>query len=196
MTTGCRCLFQNRNFLRPHVLICSLQRCQFSCHGKHIIWLFIAEFLLFFKQISRLTWFTRLDPVVPKQSVVESIVGTLEMKKSSEDGEFHRKGTSPIWNSVCTWSEFDIVELALPLPDSSSSVPAQPRWKSALYWLCGMERRKDGGADPAPPAENACSLEEKRHLKHIVNVNLIICLSGAVFLIGYWAWRVGGHTSV
>lgn len=90
-------------------------------------------------------------------------------------------------HSVCNLSETDVVELALPLPDSSSSVPAQSRWKSALYWLCGMARRKDGDDDPTPPEENACSLEEKPHLKHIVNVNLIICLCGAAFIVGYWA---------
>ncbi|TNM97344.1 hypothetical protein fugu_015500 [Takifugu bimaculatus] len=114
------------------------------------------------EQISRLTWYTRLDPVVPKQPIfsVQSSFGTSEV--SGENKEHRRK-------------------------DSSSSVQAQPRWKSALYWLCGMERRKDGDEGPAPPEENEHSLEEKPHLRHVVNINLIICLSVAAFIVGYWA---------
>uniref|UniRef100_H3DKW5 Sodium/myo-inositol cotransporter 2 n=1 Tax=Tetraodon nigroviridis TaxID=99883 RepID=H3DKW5_TETNG len=117
------------------------------------------------EQITRLTWFTRLDPVAPKQSVfsVESSVKTSKGKESNEDGGFPRRG-------------------------SSSSVPAQARWKSALYWLCGMKKRRDGEDDPEEtPEETVCSLEEKPHLRLIVNVNLIVCLCGAAFIVGYWA---------
>lgn len=60
---------------------------------------------------------------------------------------------------------------------------------SALYWLCGMERRNKE-ADPAPlpaPEQTICSLEEKPRLQLIVNANLIICLSVTAFIIGYWA---------
>uniref|UniRef100_A0A3B4TZI6 Sodium/myo-inositol cotransporter 2 n=1 Tax=Seriola dumerili TaxID=41447 RepID=A0A3B4TZI6_SERDU len=107
------------------------------------------------EQISRLTWFTRFDPV---------------------DEQFKMSPFSSL-NS----------------PDSSSSVSSsvhsQSRLMSALYWLCGMERRKDGEDNPVtPPApEQACSLKEKRHLRLIVNVNLIICLSVVAFFVGYWA---------
>uniref|UniRef100_A0A3B4B8Y1 Sodium/myo-inositol cotransporter 2 n=1 Tax=Periophthalmus magnuspinnatus TaxID=409849 RepID=A0A3B4B8Y1_9GOBI len=60
---------------------------------------------------------------------------------------------------------------------------------SALYWLCGMERRQeeDSSPPPPPPVQPACSLEEKPQLKMVVNVNLIICLTVTVFIIGYWA---------
>lgn len=46
-------------------------------------------------QISRLTWFTRLDPVAPKQSVfsVQSSLGTSEV--SGETKEHRRKGSLP-----------------------------------------------------------------------------------------------------
>lgn len=43
LTTGRCCIFQTGIFKAS----CShLQRCQFSCQGKHVIWLFIAEFFL------------------------------------------------------------------------------------------------------------------------------------------------------
>lgn len=76
-------------------------------------------------------------------------------------------------------------------PDSASSASSgrpEPRWKSALYWLCGMERRKQGDSNPPPPpAPEQASLEEKPRLQLIVNVNLIISLSVTAFIIGYWA---------
>uniref|UniRef100_A0A669BZ44 Sodium/myo-inositol cotransporter 2 n=1 Tax=Oreochromis niloticus TaxID=8128 RepID=A0A669BZ44_ORENI len=69
------------------------------------------------------------------------------------------------------------------------SVHSQSKLMSALYWLCGMERRKKED-DPAPlpaPEQTICSLEEKPRLRLIVNANLIICLSVTAFIIGYWA---------
>ncbi|KAL3987138.1 hypothetical protein ACER0C_014253 [Sarotherodon galilaeus] len=69
------------------------------------------------------------------------------------------------------------------------SVRSQSKLMSALYWLCGMERRKKED-DPAPlpaPEQTICSLEEKPRLRLIVNANLIICLSVTAFIIGYWA---------
>lgn len=73
---------------------------------------------------------------------------------------------------------------------SASSVRSQSKLMSALYWLCGMERRNKED-DPAPlpaPEQTICSLEEKPRLQLIVNANLIICLSVTAFIIGYWAW--------
>lgn len=73
---------------------------------------------------------------------------------------------------------------------SASSIRSQSKLMSALYWLCGMERRNKED-DPAPlpaPEQTICSLEEKPRLQLIVNANLIICLSVTAFIIGYWAW--------
>uniref|UniRef100_A0A4W6DTD5 Sodium/myo-inositol cotransporter 2 n=1 Tax=Lates calcarifer TaxID=8187 RepID=A0A4W6DTD5_LATCA len=73
---------------------------------------------------------------------------------------------------------------------SSSSVRSQSRLMSALYWLCGMERRTEGENNPVtPPAPEPaiCSLEEKPRLRLVVDVNLIICLCVTAFIIGYWA---------
>lgn len=78
-------------------------------------------------------------------------------------------------------------------PDSTSSlssIESQSRLVSALYWLCGMERQKEGdnnAVTPPAPEETITSLIEKSRLRMIVNVNLIICLSVTAFIIGYWA---------
>uniref|UniRef100_A0A3B3BYH6 Sodium/myo-inositol cotransporter 2 n=1 Tax=Oryzias melastigma TaxID=30732 RepID=A0A3B3BYH6_ORYME len=100
-------------------------------------------------KISRLTWFTRFDPVKPKEKLEE-----------------------------------------VSSASSVSSTSSQSRWMSVIYWLCGMERRRQGENNPVtPPAfeQNICSLEEKPTLHYVVNVNLIISLSVTAFIIGYWA---------
>lgn len=61
---------------------------------------------------------------------------------------------------------------------------------SALYWLCGMERKKEGESNPVTPPlpeQAICSLKEKQPVRLIVNINLIICLSVVAFFVGYWA---------
>uniref|UniRef100_A0A4W4EG99 Sodium/myo-inositol cotransporter 2 n=1 Tax=Electrophorus electricus TaxID=8005 RepID=A0A4W4EG99_ELEEL len=60
--------------------------------------------------------------------------------------------------------------------------------KNILLWLCGMKQESGGeNAPPSLPDTVVCSLEEDPRLRHVVNGNLIVCLSVAVFLIAYWA---------
>lgn len=106
-------------------------------------------------------------------------------------------GLCPVCCNIFPFHRVSVLPLNAPSlsPDSSasmSSVRSRSRLISALYWLCGMERRKEGDTDPVtPPApeQPTCSLEEKPRLRTIVNVNLIICLSVTAFIIGYWAWQ-------
>ncbi|XP_044036897.1 sodium/myo-inositol cotransporter 2 [Siniperca chuatsi] len=136
------------------------------------------------EQVSGLTWFTRFDPVEPKEQVFSverrtksSVVITSqlyevgvtgrEQEGSNEKACHHRKDSS----------------------SSLSSIQTQSRLMSALYWLCGMERRKEGDNNlvtPTAPEQAICSLEEKPRLRLIINANLIICLSVTAFIIGYW----------
>ncbi|XP_028310111.1 sodium/myo-inositol cotransporter 2 [Gouania willdenowi] len=118
------------------------------------------------EQISRLTWFTRFDPVETKEQVftLEPTITDLQTSNNQQTPE-----------TEVTHNE----------PDSTSS---QSTLISAIYWLCGMERRRNGDVvDPPVDEQVICSLEEKPHLRLIVNINLIICMSVAVFIIGYWA---------
>uniref|UniRef100_A0AAZ3STG9 Sodium/myo-inositol cotransporter 2 n=1 Tax=Oncorhynchus tshawytscha TaxID=74940 RepID=A0AAZ3STG9_ONCTS len=116
------------------------------------------------EQISRLTWFTRFDKV-EKSSGYRCV--PVQVKHCSY--AYTHTSLSP----VC----------------SEASVRSQSRLKAALYWLCGMERQKEGDSAPQPPLllDPASSLEEDPCLSHVVDANLIICLSIAVFIIGYWA---------
>lgn len=75
-------------------------------------------------------------------------------------------------------------------PDSCSSVSSEAgssKLKSALFWICGMEKQKGKTPMSPPPEAPTCSLEEEPCMRHLVNANLIVCMSVAVFLIAYWA---------
>ncbi|CAJ1076507.1 sodium/myo-inositol cotransporter 2 [Xyrichtys novacula] len=123
------------------------------------------------EQISRLTWFTRLDPVVQREKtdVTTRAETGNEHEGSNGNTHHHRKDSS----------------------SSTSSTQSQSRLMCALYWLCGMERKNKGDDDtpkePVTPEQTICSLEEDPRFKLIVNINLLICLSVIWFIIGYWA---------
>uniref|UniRef100_A0A4W6DTU0 Sodium/myo-inositol cotransporter 2 n=1 Tax=Lates calcarifer TaxID=8187 RepID=A0A4W6DTU0_LATCA len=131
------------------------------------------------EQISRLTWFTRFDPVEPKEHVftVERSSKASEVITSQTDemgvtGREEAASNGKACGSQERWG------------------PCPSRLMSALYWLCGMERRTEGENNPVtPPAPEPaiCSLEEKPRLRLVVDVNLIICLCVTAFIIGYWA---------
>ncbi|XP_045884743.1 sodium/myo-inositol cotransporter 2 [Micropterus dolomieu] len=134
------------------------------------------------EQISRLTWFTRFDSVDPKEQVfsVERGTKTLEVitSQSNEMGDTGREEEG---------SNGKTCHCRKDSSSSLSSVQSQSRLMSALYWLCGMERRKEGeNVTPPAPKQPICSLEEKPCLRRIVNANLIICISVTAFIIGYW----------
>ncbi|XP_007557429.1 sodium/myo-inositol cotransporter 2 [Poecilia formosa] len=118
------------------------------------------------EQISRLTWFTRFDPVKPKEQEIPA-----ERRRTES-----RNGQA--------------VDQRRDSASSVSSPPSQSRFMSAIYWLCGMERRSEADSDsvaPPAPEQIICTLDEKPSLRHLVNANLIICLSVTVFIISYWA---------
>lgn len=59
---------------------------------------------------------------------------------------------------------------------------------STLLWLCGMEHRQEA-AEPLPKAEPppVASLEEKPLVKHVLNINLLLCVCAGIFLWAYFA---------
>ncbi|KAM8825207.1 sodium/myo-inositol cotransporter 2 [Synchiropus picturatus] len=127
------------------------------------------------EQISRLTWFTRNDPVVPKSDVFSVETSqAMELEHSQTDLDY--LGNSE--REKHPWTDS---------ADSLSSEKKRSRLVTALYWLCGMERKKEGVSEAPPPPAVVCTLEEDPRHRLIVNVNLLICLCVTVFIIGYWA---------
>ncbi|XP_058624542.1 sodium/myo-inositol cotransporter 2 isoform X2 [Onychostoma macrolepis] len=123
------------------------------------------------EQISRLTWYTRFDPVTESKEVVVSDLQTIEdATQYSKDMENDADPTKEDSSS------------------SASSNAGSSKLRSALFWICGMEKQKgEKPKSPPPPEALTCSLEEDPCMKHLVNANLIVCMSVAVFLFAYWA---------
>lgn len=87
---------------------------------------------------------------------------------------------------------FSIYSLFFPTDSVSTlaSVSIASRLKRTCLWLCGLEKPDKNGipAPPPPPDPTINSLEEDRCMKGVMDANLIVCLSVAIFLIAYWAW--------
>ncbi|KAM4598288.1 sodium/myo-inositol cotransporter 2 [Polymixia lowei] len=140
------------------------------------------------EQVSRLTWFTRFDPVEKPKTLevftVEKSRETLETISTETREETFIETDQENGSGVTLHQRKD---------SSVASIKSQSRMMAALYWLCGLERQTEGEnaqsppPPPPPPEEAVCSLDEEPCLRHVVNTNLIICLSVAVFIIGYWA---------
>ncbi|NWI55458.1 SC5AB protein, partial [Calyptomena viridis] len=119
------------------------------------------------EMISRLTWFTRGDPPVKPALAASPCPATLQTELSiASDCSAHEK--------KCKCSD----------------AKGSSKLMSTFLWLCGMERRQEGteSTDLAKPEPlPVASLEEKPLVKHVLNINLLICLCAGVFLWAYFA---------
>lgn len=72
---------------------------------------------------------------------------------------------------------------------TQASVSIGSRLRRACLWLCGLEKpeRNSLPAPPPPPDPTINSLEEDRCMRGVMDANLIVCISVAIFLIAYWA---------
>uniref|UniRef100_A0A8C9MQ70 Sodium/myo-inositol cotransporter 2 n=1 Tax=Serinus canaria TaxID=9135 RepID=A0A8C9MQ70_SERCA len=120
--------------------------------------------------ISRLTWFTRGDALAGQEPAAGPVRPGLCV------------GTSPAQQHGAL--------LAHPSPPVAGAAEAKGSSKllSTLLWLCGMERRQEG-AESLPRAEPlpAVSLQEEPLVKHVLNINLLLCVCAGVFLWAYFA---------
>ncbi|XP_071976171.1 sodium/myo-inositol cotransporter 2 isoform X2 [Engystomops pustulosus] len=127
------------------------------------------------EMVSRLTWFTRFH----KREVKED-------GKTSHEVETPERGEEDKRNSVV-----ETPDDTSP-PDTSSiqateRVPFTSRLKKAVLWICGMEKNTDNNEAPVVPVEDPkVLLYEKPLVKHILNINLVVCMSAAVFMWGYF----------
>ncbi|XP_058265983.1 sodium/myo-inositol cotransporter 2 isoform X2 [Hemibagrus wyckioides] len=121
------------------------------------------------EQLSRLMWSTRFDPVKrteAKETGTFNIDNGLHHENEKSDGSVreHTNGSN------------------------AQHAETPSKLKSMLLWLCGMELNSEREQPPTPPPEAVVSsLEEEPYLRHVVNANLIVCLSVTVFLFAFWA---------
>ncbi|XP_064172300.1 sodium/myo-inositol cotransporter 2 [Anguilla rostrata] len=127
-------------------------------------------------QISGLTWSTRFDSVKKRRASVEAGISVEQSQSKLPEEEQNSSGDA------------DQVKRGS-LSTVDGKVGGVSRLKSVFLWVCGMEREETGSCPQAPPlpVDTTCLLEEDPNMRHFVNGNLIVCMSVAVFLIGYWA---------
>ncbi|KAB0393057.1 hypothetical protein E2I00_011437 [Balaenoptera physalus] len=124
--------------------------------------------------VSRLTWFTRRDPMVQKEQVPPATPPPLTL---SQNRTPEASGTN---------IQFEIVQENMPKTHSCDMTKKQSKVVKALLWLCGVENK---GKEELPSRADPVivSLDENPLVKSLLDVNLIICISCAIFLWGYFA---------
>lgn len=90
------------------------------------------------------------------------------------------------WSPQCLLWETQPILVTFVWACLGDTTPEQSRVVRAVLWLCGMESR--GKEEPPSKAEPViASLEENPLVKTILDINLIVCVSCAVFIWGYFA---------
>ncbi|XP_075421791.1 sodium/myo-inositol cotransporter 2 [Ascaphus truei] len=135
------------------------------------------------EMVSRLTWSTRWDPVT--QSLEEEATGNSVVENGVTVAQ---NGVSVAEN---TPDRTDTSSTDGIINNSTEDVPsAASRLKKAIFWICGMDSKVEDTHDQAPsaPPEPAeVLLHEPFVVKQLLNANLIICMSAAVFLWAYFS---------
>eukprot|EP00069_Balaena_mysticetus_P005765 bmy_18218T0 len=124
--------------------------------------------------VSRLTWFTRRDPMVQKEQVPPATPPPLTLSQNRTP------------EASRTNIQFEIVQENMPKTHSCDMTKKQSKVVKALLWLCGVENK---GKEELPSRADPVivSLDENPLVKTLLDVNLIICISCAIFLWGYFA---------
>ncbi|XP_030727394.1 sodium/myo-inositol cotransporter 2 isoform X1 [Globicephala melas] len=126
------------------------------------------------EMVSRLTWFTRHDPMVQKEQVSPATPPPLTLSQNRTP------------EASRTNVQFEIVQENMPQNHSCDMTKKQSKVVKAILWLCGLENK---GKEEMPSRTDPVivSLDENPLVKTLLDVNLIICVSCAIFLWGYFA---------
>ncbi|XP_069342011.1 sodium/myo-inositol cotransporter 2 isoform X4 [Eulemur rufifrons] len=126
------------------------------------------------EMVSRLTWFTRHNPTAQKEQVPPAIPLPVTLSQN---------GTPEATSTII---QLDIVRENVSKNHSCDVTPKRSKVLKAILWLCGMET--NAKEEPPSKAEPIMvSLEEKPFVKTLLDINLIVCISCAIFLWGYFA---------
>ncbi|XP_012867178.1 PREDICTED: sodium/myo-inositol cotransporter 2 [Dipodomys ordii] len=126
------------------------------------------------EMVSRLTWFTRHDPIVQKDQVQPATALPLTLTQN---------GTP---EATSTSIQLEMAQDNKSKARSGDVIHKRSKGVKAILWLCGME---DKGREEAPSKAEAVivSFEENPIVKTLLDINCILCLSCAIFLWGYFA---------
>ncbi|KAL0616965.1 Sodium/myo-inositol cotransporter 2 [Plecturocebus cupreus] len=126
------------------------------------------------EMVSHLTWFTRHDPVVQKEQAPPATPLSLNL---SHNG-MPEASSSRV--------QFEMVEENMSKTHSCDVTRKQSKVVKAILWLCGIQS-KGKEELPARAEPTIVSLEENPLVKTLLDVNLIFCMSCAIFIWGYFA---------
>ncbi|MGH0117008.1 UNVERIFIED_CONTAM: hypothetical protein FKN15_024953 [Acipenser sinensis] len=130
------------------------------------------------ENITRLTWYTRFDKPVQRALEIKTVDNDRD-SSSPDRQQVNRDGSYRGENGHDEGQELSTME---------GSHKQDSKVKSAILWICGLERKNERDSqEPPKPELNTCSLDEDPCMKHIVNANLIICMCTTVFLWAYFA---------
>ncbi|XP_060116838.1 sodium/myo-inositol cotransporter 2 [Heteronotia binoei] len=132
------------------------------------------------QMVSRLTWFTRKDIPAAKDPA-----GTRIPLPKSTTGTHPVPPPLALQLTMIDGPEIVGKDKTSPLEGKKAS-----KLMRLFLWVCGMDHReKDTFGVPAAPKMEAAVAPPKEApwVKHILNINLILCLSAGVFLWAYFA---------
>ncbi|XP_044514143.1 sodium/myo-inositol cotransporter 2 isoform X1 [Gracilinanus agilis] len=125
------------------------------------------------EMVSRLTWFTRHDAWIQEEQVVADPVPLSTSKSVTPEGRSTSANLEISHDTVCK-------------PQSCNVTAKSSKVKKAIIWLCGMDS-KTNETSMKKPEPIVASLEENSLVRRILDINLIICISTAIFLWAYFA---------
>ncbi|XP_031514232.1 sodium/myo-inositol cotransporter 2 isoform X2 [Papio anubis] len=128
------------------------------------------------EMVSHLTWFTRHDSVVQKEPAPPAAPLSLAL---SQNG-------MPEASSSSSRVQFEMVQENMSKTHSCDMTPKQSKVVKAILWLCGIQ---DKGKEELPTRAEPIivSLDENPLVKTLLDVNLIFCVTCAIFIWGYFA---------
>ncbi|NXO55972.1 SC5AB protein, partial [Aramus guarauna] len=129
------------------------------------------------EMISRLTWFTRGDLPVKKDLAVspspDAAKGVCEAERPALQIDISIASENSSNDNKCT-----------------THTKGNSKLMTTFLWLCGMERKEentDNAVTTKPEPLPVASLEEKPLVKHVLNINLLLCVCAGIFLWAYFA---------
>uniref|UniRef100_A0A670KHZ4 Sodium/myo-inositol cotransporter 2 n=1 Tax=Podarcis muralis TaxID=64176 RepID=A0A670KHZ4_PODMU len=132
------------------------------------------------ERISRLTWFTRKDAQVEKDVLPQAPRSPAVPLPAN--GVHEAGPPSPVQLEISDGPENN--------QNGSLDCKKTSKLTRLFLWICGMESRNADTPKSAAELKSEiamASTKEAPFVKHILNVNLMVCLSAGVFLWAYFA---------
>ncbi|KAJ6653926.1 hypothetical protein lerEdw1_007684 [Lerista edwardsae] len=133
--------------------------------------------------VSRLTWFTRRDVPAEKENPPASAAPS-----TSPAPRRHEEGSPPPPSTQLEISDGP-GGLCSRQPEALAGRKSA-RLTKVVLWICGMDSKDESPSGPAAATktDSTRALPEERPLvKHVLNINLIVCLTAGVFLWAFFA---------